>query len=307
MMRRINLGNTGLKVPAVALGCMRIGSLPVSDLSEYINLAYELGIDFFDHADIYDSGLCESNFAEALSKTEIPRSKIILQSKCGIVPGRMYDFSKEYILQSVDKILERLKTDYLDILLLHRPDALMEPEEVAEAFEKLEKSGKVRYFGVSNHRPSQIELLRKYVKQEIIVDQLQFSIPFSGMISSGLEVNMLTPGSFDHDGSVLDYCRIKNIAIQAWSPFGTDKWGENFIDNDEYPEVNKVLNRLAEKYEVSKTTIAAAWVLRHPADIQLITGTTKAERLKDVAKAADIELTREEWYQLYLSAGNILP
>lgn len=307
MMKKIKLGNTKIEVPVIALGCMRLGELSTIELEEYVNFAYELGINFFDHADIYGKGLCEENFAKALSETSISRENITLQSKCGIHPGIMYDFSKEYIINSVDGILKRLRTDYLDILLLHRPDALMEPEEVAEAFDLLEKSGKVRYFGVSNHRPSQIELLKKYVKQELIVDQLQFSIPFSSMISSGLEVNMLTPGSFDHDGSVMDYCRLKDITIQAWSPFGTDQWGGCFIDKKDYFKTNQVLEELAKKYMVSKTTIAAAWILRHPAKIQIITGTTKKERLKAIADAEKVILSREEWYRIYLSTGNILP
>ena len=193
-----------------------------------------MGINFFDHADIYGGGECEKRFSEGFKALSVPRDKIILQSKCGIVPGKMYDLSCDYIINSVDGILKRLDTDYLDILLLHRPDALVEPEEVAAAFDKLESSGKVRYFGVSNHKPSQIELLKKYVKQDIQADQLQFSIPFSNIISTGLEANMLTDGAVERNGNALDYCRLNDITIQAWSPFQSPD-GVFVDNNDRFP------------------------------------------------------------------------
>ena len=219
----------------------------------------------------------------------------------------MYDFSKEHILESVDNSLRRLKTDYLDVLVLHRPDALVEPEEVAEAFDFLESSGKVRYFGVSNHKSSQISLLRKYVKQPLIVDQLQFSIVNSTMVQSGIEVNMTTPGAVDRDDSLLDYCRLNDITIQTWSPFQYGFIEGCFIGSDKYPELNLVLDELAEKYDVSASTIAAAWILRHPAKMQIIAGTTKPAHLQEIIRATDITLTREEWYRLYLAGGHILP
>ena len=306
-MKSIQLGKSSLQVPVIALGCMRISGLEKKELSHYLQRCLELGINFFDHADIYGGGTCETLFAEALPMTADLREKILIQSKCAIRSGKMYDFSKEYILESVDNILKRLNTEYLDVLLLHRPDALMEPDEVAEAFDLLEQAGKVRHFGVSNHKPSQIELLKKSVKQEILVNQLQFSIPFSGMIASGMEVNMLSEGSFDHDGSVLDYCRLKDMTVQAWSPYGTNNWGGSFVDNEAYPELNKVLEQLVEQYHVTKTTIATAWILRHPAGIQVIAGTTREKRMEEIAKAVDITLSREEWYRLYLAAGHILP
>lgn len=305
-MRRIELGNSGLQVPVVAQGFMRLIGMEEKQAERYLSVCLEEGINFFDHADIYGGGECESFFAKVFPKSQAKREEILLQSKCAIRKG-MYDFSKEYILQSVDGILKRLQTEYLDVLLLHRPDALMEPEEVAEAFDRLEKAGKVRYFGVSNHRPSQIELLQKYLGQKLLVNQLQLSIPFSGMIASGMEVNMTTPGSFDHDGSVLDYCRLKEITVQAWSPFGTDNWGGTFIGSPEYPELNRALQEVADTYGVTPTTIAAAWILRHPAKIQVIAGTTKEQRIREIARAAKIQLTREEWYKLYLAAGHILP
>lgn len=306
-MEKINLGKSTLKVPSIAIGCMRINSMGKEELTNYIKFCVENGLNFFDHADIYGRGECEKLFGEALKNSGIKREDIIIQSKCGIVPGKMYDFSKEYILKSVDGILERLGTDYLDVLVLHRPDALVEPEEVAEAFNTLYTSGKVKYFGVSNHKPSQIELLKKYAKQDILANQLQLSLPFSNMIASGLEVNMLTDGAYDRDGSVLDYCRLNDMTIQAWSPFQYGFFEGVFIGSEKYPELNKVLDKLAEKYKVTPTGIATAWILRHPAKVQMIAGTTKISRLQEIIDGSKIKLTREEWYKLYLSAGYILP
>ncbi len=306
-MKKMTLGSGSLEVTVIAAGCMRINTLDEDDIEVYINKCMELGMNFFEHADIYGNGKCESLFAEAFEKTEFRREDVILQSKCGIVPGVMYDFSKEHILKSVENSLKRLNTDYLDVLVLHRPDALVEPEEVAEVFDLLNASGKVRNFGVSNHKPMQIELLRKYVKQDIVTNQLQFSIPFSNMVANGMEVNMLTEGSVDHDGSVLDYCRLHDMTIQAWSPFQYGFFEGVFIGSSKYPELNQQLEELAERYDTTPTAIAAAWILRHPAHIQMIAGTTNLDRLEEIARGSEIRLTREEWYQIYLSAGHILP
>lgn len=306
-MKKIPLGKTNLEVPPIAVGCMRLNSLDVNGAEYFIKSAMDLGLNFFDHADIYGNGYCEELFANAVQMNPFIREKMIIQSKCGIVPGVMYDFSKEYIINSVDGILKRLRTDYIDGLLLHRPDALVEPEEVAEAFDELEKSGKVRYFGVSNQKPMQIELLKKYVKQDITANQLQLSITNSQMIRNGLEVNMFTEGSLDRDGSVLDYCRLNDITIQAWSPFQYGFFEGVFLNNDRFVNLNNTINELCAKYSCSNTAIAAAWILRHPAKIQLVSGTTNIQRLKDIFSATNIELTREEWYRIYLSAGNMLP
>lgn len=307
-MKKTMLGKTGLEIPVIAVGCMRISEMETVRLTEHIRFCIEHGLNFFDHADIYGGGQCESRFAEAFKKTGYKREDVILQSKCAIRPGVMYDFTKKHILESVDGILKRLDTDYLDILLLHRPDALMEPEEVAEAFELLEKEGKVRHFGVSNHRPYQIELLNKYVKQELCANQLQFSIPFSNMVAAGMEANMLTEGAIDRDGGILDYCRLKDITIQAWSPFQYGFFEGIFLGNNEkYPELNKALEEISQKYDTTPTAIATAWILRHPANIQMIAGTTNTERMSEIIKGSEIRLEREEWYRLYLSSGHILP
>ena len=235
------------------------------------------------------------------------REKVLLQSKCGIVPGVMYDFSKEHILDSVDGILKRLNTDYLDVLLLHRPDALMEPEEVAEAFDRLETSGKVRHSGVSNQRPYQIQLLQKYIRQPLVVDQLQFSMTNSQMVTQGMEVNMATDGAVDRDGGILDYCRLNDITIQAWSPFQYGFFSGVFLGNEKFPELNQAIGKLAEKYQVSDTAIVTAWMMRHPAGMQMVTGTMNAGRMKEICQGTDILLTRQEWYELYLAAGHMLP
>lgn len=306
-MKKITFGTTGTKQAAIVVGGMRLNGLSKEDMNHYVHTALELGANFFDYADIYGGGSCESLFGEAVSgDASIKREDLFLQSKCGICSG-YFDFSKEHILSSVDGILSRMKVDYLDALLLHRPDALVEPEEVAEAFDALEASGKVKHFGVSNFHPGQIELLKKCVKQPLVANQLQFSIPVSNMIAAGLEVNMETPGSIDHDGYVLDYCRLHDMTIQAWSPFQMPAWRGPFIGSEDYKPLNEKLNELAEKYGVSATTIATAWILRHPAGMQVIAGTTSENRLKEIVAASDIVLTRQEWYGLYLAAGHILP
>lgn len=302
----MKLGTSSLEVPVVAVGCMRINSLDKAGAERFVQTSLEQGANFFDHADIYGGGACEEIFADAIHMNDTVREKIILQSKCGIRKG-MFDFSKEHILASVDGILKRLKTDYLDILLLHRPDALVEPEEVAEAFDQLESSGKVRHFGVSNQNPMQIQLLKKAVRQPIVANQLQLSITNATMISQGINNNMLNDSAVDRDGSILDFCRLNDITVQPWSPFQYGFFEGVFLDNEKFPELNAKIDEIAGKYDVSNTTIAIAWLLRHPAHMQPVTGTMNIERLKDCIKASDVHLTREEWYEIYRAAGNILP
>lgn len=305
-MRTMKLGSSSLEVPVVAVGCMRINSLEKANAERFVHSALEEGANFFDHADIYGGGTCEEIFADAIHMNAQIREKIILQSKCGIRKG-MFDFSKEHILDSVDGILKRLKTEYLDVLLLHRPDALVEPEEVAEAFDILETSGKVRHFGVSNQNPMQIQLLKKFVKQPLVANQLQLSITNATMISNGINVNMENDSAINRDGSVLDFCRLNDITIQPWSPFQFGFFEGVFLGNEKFPELNQKIDEIAAKYEVSNTTIAIAWILRHPAKMQPVTGTMNMDRLRDCIKASEIHLTREEWYSIYRAAGNILP
>ncbi|SHJ39028.1 Predicted oxidoreductase [Clostridium cavendishii DSM 21758] len=305
-MKKINIGNKKLEASEISLGCMRMAALSANEANYLINVALEEGINFFDHADIYGAGTSEKIFSEAINMNPTIREKILLQSKCGIRPG-FFDFSKEHIIDSVDKILLRLNTDYLDTLLLHRPDTLMEPEEVAEAFTKLHSQGKVKYFGVSNQNPMQIELLNKYLNNKIIINQLQLSLTNTGMIDSGLNVNMQIAPSIDRDGSILEYCRLNDITIQAWSPFQYGFFEGVFLNNDKFPVLNKKIDEIAKKKCVTNSAIAIAWILRHPAKIQPIVGTTNVNRLKDICKASNVQLTRQEWYDLYISAGNKLP
>lgn len=305
-MKTITLNNTNLSIPEIGMGCMRIVELENADaVKGWVETALEHGINFFDHADIYGKGRCEELFGQVL--TPSLREKIILQSKCSIRPGIAFDFSKEHILNSVDGILKRLNTEYLDILLLHRPDALMEPEEVADAFRILKESGKVRHFGVSNQTPMQMELLSKYCDEPLLINQLQLSIAHCPMINSGINANMYNDSGINRDGGVLEYCRLKDITIQAWSPFQYGMFEGVFLGNEKFAELNKVIDNLAEKYNVTNSAIAVAWILRHPAGIQTIVGTTNKDRIAQISKASEIRLTREEWYALYMAAGNKLP
>ena len=304
-MKMIPFGKTGMKVPALALGCMRMTGLDDKGAEAYVRTALDNGANFFDHADIYGGGKCEEIFGRAIKG--IKREDLIIQSKCGIVPGKRFDFSKEHILNSVDGILKRLDVEYLDVLLLHRPDALMDPVEVAEAFSKLKAAGKVNHFGVSNQNSMQMQLLQKYMPMPIVADQLQLSITNCTMISQGIEVNMTTPGAVNRDASVLDYCRLNDITIQPWSPFQYGMFEGVFLGNEKFPELNKKIDEVAEKYNVTNTTIAVAWLLRHPANFQPIIGTMNIGRLQQCIAACDITLDRQDWYAIYLAAGNILP
>ncbi|MEK3888788.1 aldo/keto reductase [Bacillus sp. FSL K6-3431] len=308
-MKYNQIKNTDLNVSNIVMGNMRLPQLSVSEIERLIRSAMEEGINFFDHADIYGGGQCEELFAEAIQMNASIRDKMILQSKCGInSKGNYFDFSKEHILSSVDGILKRLNTEYLDILLLHRPDPLMEPEEVAEAFDELHNSGKVRYFGVSNQNPAQIELLQKYNSHKLVVNQLQLSIAHTPIIDSGIALNMNIDQSINRDSSILEYCRLNDITIQAWSPYQNGFFKGPFLgDVENFPELNEVIDSIADKYEVTNTAIATAWITRHPANIQVVLGTTNAQRLKDACKGSEIALTREEWYQIYKAAGNIVP
>ena len=308
-MKKINIVNGPVGVPAIVLGCMRMPALTVDETANVIRNAYDLGIDFFDHATCYGDGEAEQRFGDAFPKTGLRREDVILQSKCGLRFDRqIFDWSKENILSSVDDSLRRLQTDYLDVLLLHRPDLLYEPEEIAEAFDRLYESGKVRHFGVSNTLPMQIEYLKKFVKQPLIINQLQLSLEQSQLIDQDLYMNnKTTEMSVMRDGSALDYCRLHDITIQAWSPLQFGMFRGVFIDHPEFPDLNVALENLAEQYGVSKTAIAIAWILRHPAKMQAIAGTMNPEHLKEIVDACKVDLSREEWYRLYLASGKFLP
>lgn len=303
-MYNIELGRSGLNVPTVAVGCMRISDMKEKEVSAFVDTALSKGANFFDHADIYGGGKSEEVFGKAIAA--LNREDLIIQTKCGIRKG-MFDFSYEHIVSSVEGSLKRLKTDYIDVLLLHRPDALMEPEEVARAFDELKASGKVRHFGVSNQNPGQMQLLQAYLDMPLCTNQLQFSIMHAPMIQSGINVNMYNDSATNRDGGVLDYCRLNKITIQPWSPMQYGFFEGCFVDNRKFPKLNKTLESIGKEYGVSKTTVAFAWILRHPAKMQPVTGTTNLTRLTDCIKASEISLTREQWYEIYRAAGNVLP
>ena len=304
-MKHINIGNQ-FEASAVSLGCMRMSDLEEKSVDAIMDTAIENGINFFDHADIYGGGNAEKVFGKYLKRHPGSRKKLMIQTKCAIHDGQ-FDFSKEHILNSVDKSLFRLGVDYLDVLLLHRPDTLMEPEEVAEAFAILESSGKVKYFGVSNQNILQIELLKTAVTQPLIINQLQFSVTEAGMISAGMNVNMKNAESVMHDGGLLEYSRIKNITIQAWSPFQYGFFQGSFVDSEKFPELNRKLAEIGEKYNLTKTGVAAAWILRHPANMQIVAGTMNPKRLTEICTASEVRLSRSEWYEIYCAAGHTLP
>ncbi|WP_298865449.1 aldo/keto reductase family oxidoreductase [uncultured Microbacterium sp.] len=298
--------------PAVISGMMRIPDKTDAEVRELYDTARAAGIDFFDHADIYGGGMhvCEDRFASALKLSAAERAEIILQTKCGIVPSeQMFDFSYEHIMTQVEGSLKALRTDYLDVLLLHRPDALVEPEEVARAFDELASSGKVRSFGVSNHTPRQIDLLRTAVTQPLIANQLQLSITHSPIIAQGVAANMSgEEQSIVRDGGgIVEYCRAGGITIQAWSPFQAGFFDGVFLGNPKHAELNAVIDRLAAKQGVEPIAIATAWITRHPAHMQVVLGTTTPQRVTDAAAGADVELSRAEWYELFRTAGHIVP
>jgi len=305
-MKQIKLGTSELLVPNIALGCMRLAGKDVKAAEEIIATAQKVGMNFYDHADIYGGGESEKIFSAAVKNLGLKREDYILQSKCGIRKG-FFDFSKDHILTSVDEILSRLQEDYLDVLLLHRPDTLFDPLEVNEAFKVLHKSGKVKYFGISNQNPTQIELMKKTCTVPLVANQLQFSIMHTGMIDAGFNVNMRNDAGINRDAEILEYCRLHNMTIQAWSPFQYGFFEGVFVDNDKFPELNEVMQKIADKYSITKTGLAVAWILRHPAQMQVIIGSMTPSRIKECAAASSIEITREEWYEIYRAAGNILP
>lgn len=308
-MRYITLGQDDKELSEIVLGMMRIKDKSVKEVEELVETALSVGINAFDLADIYGRGRCEELLGLVLKNRPDLREKMWIQSKCGIRIEEFtyFDFSKEYILQSVDGILERLQVDYLDSLLLHRPDALMESDQVAEAFDLLYKQGKVRNFGVSNQNPMMMEFLKKDVKQPLAVNQLQLSAAFTPGFESGFHVNMEDSQAAMRDGSIFEYCKLHDVVIQAWSVLQFGYFRGNFVGNEKFQALNQVLDRLAFKYGVTPSTIAISWILRYPAKMQAVVGTTNPKHLREVSQAANFSLTRKEWYEIYLAAGNNLP
>ena len=308
-MRYITLGQDDKELSEIVLGMMRIEDKSVKEVEELVETALSVGINAFDLADIYGRGRCEELLGLVLKNRPDLREKMWIQSKCGIRIEEFtyFDFSKDYIIKSVDGILQRLKIDHLDSLLLHRPDALMESDQVAEAFDLLYKQGKVRDFGVSNQNPMMMELLKKDVKQPLAVNQLQLSAAFTPGFESGFHVNMEDSQAAMRDGSIFEYCQLHDVVIQAWSVLQFGYFKGNFVGNEKFQALNQVLDRLATKYGVTSSTIAISWILRYPAKMQAVVGTTNPKHLREVSQAANFSLTRKEWYEIYLAAGNNLP
>ena len=306
-MKTVTIGNVS-NLPAIVPGCMRIGGMEKNDLHAWIGTAMERGAHFFDHADIYGGGQCEEVFGAAVREMKIARDTYYVQTKCGIRQG-FFDFSKAHILDSVDKSLARLGMDYIDYFLLHRPDTLVEPHEVAEAFAILHKAGKVRHFGVSNQNPGQMAQLNKFLPAEckILINQLQLSPTNTSMMDAGFNVNMQNPPAIVRDGSVLEYCRIHDITIQAWSPFQYGFFEGVFLGSSKFASLNAEIDNLVEEYGVSPEAVVTAWILRHPAGMQAIPGTTNVQRLASICDAYNVTMTRPQWYAIYRAAGNVLP
>ncbi len=302
-----------MQASALVLGCMRLTRLTGAELDRHLKTALELGINFFDHADIYGGfGACERHFGEWLRSNSGLRSQMLIQSKCGIVQNEdhqnvAFDFSYSHILKSVENSLQNLGIEQLDVLLLHRPDALFEPQEVAAAFDELFASGKVRAFGVSNMHSGQIELLQSATSHKLVANQLQFGPGHTGMIDHAIRMNTNLKFSEDRDSATLDYCRLHSMTMQAWSPFQYGLVKGTYMDNPDYPELNVALEEVGQKYGISKNGSVAAWIARHPAKMQMIAGTMNTERLREIAAGVDIPLSREDWYRIYSSVGRYLP
>jgi predicted oxidoreductase len=316
-MKQMKLGTSPLQVSRIALGCMRLSD-DRSQAVATIRAALDQGINFYDHADIYGRGQREQTFSAMWEEVAGLRERVILQSKCGIRPAgdpdasapTRYDFSYEHIMRSVEGSLRRLKTDHLDVLLLHRPDALVEPEEVARAFDELHHAGKVRFFGVSNHTAAQIQLLQAHVKQPLVANQIELNVIHAQLINDGIVFNRDDLGVMSRGVGTLEFCRAQGITIQAWSPLATGAVSGKPVAHPEarIERTAALVARLAEEKGVSKEAILIAWLLRHPAHIQPIIGTTNPARIAAACQADDVELSREEWYSLFEAGrGGRLP
>ncbi len=308
------ISGTDLMVSRIVYGCMTLPVDPRAALNA-LRAALDCGITMFDHADVYQRGAAEAMFAAIWRDEPGLRQRIVLQSKCGIRQAgdptaqdpKRYDLSREHILRAVEGSLQRLATDYLDILVLHRPDALVEPDEVAEAFTRLTAAGKVRYFGVSNHNGAQIELLRRAIGAPLIVNQLQFSVLHSHLVNAGIITNQNDPPHAVRGDGTLEYCRAHDITIQAWSPLARGQVSGHLpADADERTRRTAALvAELAAQHRVAPEAIVLAWVLRHPARMQAVIGTTDPTRIAACVAALGVTLSREEWYRLFTTGRGV--
>ncbi|MCH5162273.1 MAG: aldo/keto reductase [Clostridiales bacterium] len=306
----------GIKASRLSLGCWRIADKPIENIERLVNTALDMGVNHFDHADIYGGGTCEKLYGELIKKSPSLRDRMVLQTKCGIMSGQ-YNLGYDHIMECVEGSLKRLNTDHVDILLLHRPDTLMRPEQIARAFDRLERDGKVLHFGVSNFSAMQIEYLQSQINQKILINQMQLSPTFCPMIDAGINVNTASPAAVDRDGGLLEYCRMRGITIQTYSTMQC-----SFIDENgnlykgaftteaarkKYFALNFCLEGLARKYGSTPEAVAIAWVLHHPANMQAIVGTTLDKHMEAFKDCCEVPLTDREWYEIYRSAGHTLP
>jgi predicted oxidoreductase len=312
-VKTLELPQTDLTASDVIVGLMRINDMSDEDIRSLYTASRDAGVNMFDHAAVYGGWHgCEARFGAAVTLSPSERAEIILQTKVGIRPterGAYFDFSHDHIIESVDESLAALQTDYIDVLLLHRPDALVEPEEVAQAFDELHAAGKVHHFGVSNHTPGQSELLKRYVTRPLAFNQVQLSITHANVIAQGVTANMAgLDQSISRDNDILNYSRLHDVTLQAWSPFQKGFFDGVFLgDREDYADLNDALDEIADAHGSTPTGIAVAWITRHPAHMQVVLGTTNPQRVRDSAAGSDVELSREEWYRLFTAAGHIVP
>lgn len=325
MDKKTPLQKRGYDASQLVLGCMGLGGgwsgNPVTpelikQAHEAVDAAQSIGITMFDHADIYARGNAELVFGKVLQERPELRDQIMIQSKCGIRfdegPGRpgRYDFSKEHITASVEGILTRLNIESLDILLLHRPDPLMEPEEVAEAFLRLKQSGKVQAFGVSNMSAAQIRFLQASIQEPLIVNQLEMSLLKLDWLDNGIHQNQKQGTQVSFPDGTMEFCQTENIQIQAWSPLAKGLFSGKDLEghSEAVKQTAALVQSMSEEKGTTREAIVLAWLMRHPARIQPVIGTSQAQRIRACGDAAKIELTREEWYSLYVSSrGSKMP
>lgn len=312
-MKTIPLGSTTVAIPAVALGVMRMAEKSREEAARIVSTAIDSGMTFFDTADCYSAGESSRRLGQALEDLSVERDSVMIQTKFGIFRDpashsiTRYDFSRRHLVAALDDELRNLRTDHVDLVLLHRPDTLVDLDDLAAAFDDIAQAGKARWFGVSNVSPMQIKLLQGAVPQRLQVNQLQFGLGHTGMIRQEFHVNMEDGASVDHDGGLLSYCRLHHLTIQAWSPFQYGFFEGVFLGSPKFPALNARLEVLAQKYGVDPSAIAVAWILRHPAGMQVLLGSMTPDRLMRMVAGAEIRLEAQEWYDLYIAAGNDLP
>ena len=305
-------------------GCMGLGgswdnSPPNADdfrlAEKAVEAALEAGITYFDHADIYTLGNAETVFGELLKNNSSLRTKIILQSKAGIclhegvLNSSIYDSSGTYLTQQVEAILKRLHTDYLDVFMLHRPDALMNPKEVGATFNALKKAGKVKRFGVSNMSVSQIQAIQKYCDEPLVANQIQLSLGHSLVLDSGVLVNTKNEIDFNGVEGLLEYGQANKLSIQAYGSLDGGRFTGNVsLITDDDKNTITLINELAEKYNTTSASISLAWLFKIPGTIQPIIGSTNSKRIAACKDATTIDLSRLDWYNLWITArGEKLP